>query len=207
MIQVKMRASKMAAPELLQRANAVYAGMNLNPAYPNPPIPMQDFRETIDDLSAAITATLDGGMKATAEKNRLADELRRMLRELAHYVQSTCNGDMPTLLSSGFPAVTGTRRPPTQLSRWIRNILPGPSTGSVLVALRGIPGAASYQIRWSVATSDGTPETWSVLPTAGVRKPALISGLTPGTTYIFQTRAVLRSGLTEWSDPITRICT
>jgi len=31
--------------------------------------------------------------------------------------------------------------------------------------------------------------------------------LNPGTAYVFQARALTDSGFTDWSDPITRICT
>jgi len=34
-----------------------------------------------------------------------------------------------------------------------------------------------------------------------------VSNLTPGATYAFQARAVTADGPTEWSQPITQICT
>ena len=36
---------------------------------------------------------------------------------------------------------------------------------------------------------------------------AAITGLTPGTVYNIQVRAVTKAGYTDWSDPVTRICT
>jgi len=39
-------------------------------------------------------------------------------------------------------------------------------------------------------------------------RPYNVAGLTPGTNYAFQARALTRfSGLTGWSESVTRICT
>ena len=43
-------------------------------------------------------------------------------------------------------------------------------------------------------------------PAGKTRPPTLITGLTPGTNYAIQVRAVIRSGYSDWSDPVTRIC-
>jgi hypothetical protein len=37
--------------------------------------------------------------------------------------------------------------------------------------------------------------------------PPPVSGLTPGATYTFQVRALGSLGQTDWSDPVTRVCT
>ena len=63
-------------------------------------------RTAIDDYTAAITAALDGGAKAIAQRNALGKTLRRMLRQLAHYVEANCRDDMTMLLSSGFQAAS-----------------------------------------------------------------------------------------------------
>jgi hypothetical protein len=38
-----------------------------------------------------------------------------------------------------------------------------------------------------------------------IKTPTIVSGLTPGTTYVFQVRATTKSGYSDWSDPITRM--
>jgi hypothetical protein len=37
------------------------------------------------------------------------------------------------------------------------------------------------------------------------RPPLLITGLIPGTTYVFQARAVTKTGYSDWSESVTRI--
>jgi hypothetical protein len=41
----------------------------------------------------------------------------------------------------------------------------------------------------------------------GVKTPIVLSGLTPTMTYGFQVRAMLKGGYTDWSDPVTFMCT
>jgi hypothetical protein len=207
LIRVLLDLTRMAAADLLARANAIYAGLNLNPAYPNPPIPMHELRLAIDDYSAAITAALDGGAKAIAQRNASGEALSRMLRKLAHYVEANCNGDMTTFLSSGFqPKITARARAHT-VSESIRKVAPGPATGQAVVTLVKVPDAVSYELRWAAIASGGSPGDWTNQPVPSTRA-FTVTGLTPGTTYTFQARAVTRySGLTDWSESVTRICT
>jgi hypothetical protein len=40
---------------------------------------------------------------------------------------------------------------------------------------------------------------------ANVKTPATISGLTPGTVYIIQARAVTKAGYTDYGQPVTKM--
>jgi hypothetical protein len=192
---------------VITRANAVYAGMNLNPAYPTPPVPMAELRVAIDDCSAATTAALDGGTKAIAEKKVKTEVLEGMLRKLSHYVLAHCNDDLNTFLSSGFDGKAGRRAyPKPAISESIRKIVPGPASGQLLVSMVKAPRALSYELRWAPAGSGGSPGDWTSQPVGNTR-PFAVTGLTPGTTYAFQGRAVTRSGVTSWSESVSRICT
>src|SRR5213082_1937302 len=133
LIRVSLSVSKLTAADLVARCNAVYAGLNLNPAYPNPPIPLPEFRMAIDDYSAALSAALDGGAKAIAQRNTTSETVRRMLRKLAHYVEANCKDDMTTFLSSGFQAVNNARTRPNPASESIRKIGPGTLPGEAVV--------------------------------------------------------------------------
>ena len=190
-IRVLLNLSKLTAADLLARANAVYAGLNLNPAYPNPPIPLPEFRTAIDELSAANTAALDGGAKAIAYRNSLRNKLRVMLRQLAHYVEANCNGDMTTFLSSGFQAVGNARTKTPPVSEAIRTIAPGIDSGEFLVGILKVPGAVSYELRWAPVSGNAVGE-WTSQPVGQTRSPAPVKGLTPGVSYAFQARAVNR---------------
>ncbi len=205
-IRVLLDLSRMTASVLVSWANAVYAGLYLNPAYPNPPVPLPDFRNAIDDFAAAVVAALDGGSKAIAHRNDLGEKLGRMMRKLARYVEATCNDDMPAFLSSGFQPATNARSRQVPVSESIRKIDSGAASGEFLVALMKVPGAYSYELRWAPTVSGGVPGEWTIQPVAHTR-PTSVKGFTPGVTYLFQARALTKSGLTDWSESVTRICT
>jgi len=45
------------------------------------------------------------------------------------------------------------------------------------------------------------------LPPFSNTRSVLVNGLTPGTTYVFQVRALGRLGYTDWSGTVTRMST
>jgi Fibronectin type III domain len=199
---------KLAPKDLLASATAIHTGMSGNPAYPNPPVEMAGLKADIDNFSSAITASQDGGKKAIVERNRLAEVLIKKLRKLGKYVEISCNDDMKTFLSSGFEPASVARPSAPALSGSIRRIKVGPNTGQFLVAIAAVPGAHSYELRCGVVGAGGSlPSAWMTQPAGKTRPPALITGLTPGANYAIQVRAVTKAGYTDWSDPVTRICT
>ena len=92
------------------------------------------------------------------------------------------------------------------MSESIRKIEPGTISGEVVVGVLAVPGAVSYELRWAPIVSGGTPGTWTNLPVARIRPQTSLAGLTPGTACVFQARALTRSGLTGWSESVTRTC-
>jgi hypothetical protein len=63
-------------------------------------------RPKIAALSAAITAALDGGKKAMAERNHQKNVAMKSLRLLDHYIEANCKDDMQTFPLSGFQALS-----------------------------------------------------------------------------------------------------
>ena len=180
--------------------------MNNNPAYPNPPVDMTTFTAAIDGLQSAITEAADGGKKAKAQCAHQALAVIRILQQLGHYVEAACKDDLTVLQSSGFTAVSTTRTPATSLTEKIRKIVPGPNSGEQAVTIVDDPSAVSYELRWAPMVN-GIPGNWTVVSVPLTRPPAIIGGLTPGTSYTYQVRAQRRTGWTDWSDAVTRICT
>ena len=69
------------------------------------------------------------------------------------------------------------------------------------------PDAFSYEVQWAPVSADGVVGSWKSQPIATIRPATVISGLSPGTTYVFQVRAVTKAGYTDWSDSVTRVAT
>ena len=87
----------------------------------------------------------------------------------------------------------------------IRKVELGDVSGQMRITLMKYPGAVSYEVHWAPEVSIGNPSTWARQPVAHRRPPTTISGLTPGTTYVFQVRALTKTGYSDWSDSVTRM--
>ena len=144
-------------------------------------------------------------LKVIAEKNKQREIVVKMVRLLGRYVEFTSNSDMAVFQTSGFQAASTTKTTSEPLSEKIRKIDHGANSGQILVWVRTVPKASSYEIRYAAANSP-TPTQWSSIGVPKVKTPATITGLTPGTTYNFQARALTKDGYTDWSDPISFIC-
>src|ERR1700722_6221816 len=121
-IRALLNLAHIAYADLVVTANGIYTGLNQNPAYTNPPVAMTVLRTTIDELTAAITAALTGGVTAVQQRNDLADTLKGLLRQLAHYVEAASNGNMTTFRSSGFQAASAVRTLAPPVSELFRSI-------------------------------------------------------------------------------------
>jgi hypothetical protein len=95
----------------------------------------------------------------------------------------------------------------TTASENIRSVQPGPQSGQACAKLVGIPGAGSYELRWAPVPAGGVPSAWTTQPITNVRSAKVVTGLTPGTTYAFQARAVIQSAYTDWSDSVMQMAT
>src|SRR6266850_605811 len=79
--------NKKSPTENLASANAVHSGIFTDPAdYPTPPIDELTFKGAIDTLSTKITAALDGGKKAIADRNHQEQVVIKMVRPLTKCV-------------------------------------------------------------------------------------------------------------------------
>ena len=206
-IKAAVSFTKTTPADILSRANAVYAGLQGNPAYPNPPIDLSVLKAAIDGYSSCIAEALDGGKKAIAQRNHQGVAVIKMLRQLGHFVEANCRDDMTIFRSSGFEAVSTSRAAVQRLSKTVRKISPGDNTGQLRVSIAAVPSAFSYELRWAPVGANGTAGSWSNQPVGRTRPSATIAGLTPGTAYIIQARAVTNSGAFDWSDSINRVCT
>jgi len=170
------------------------------------PIDLETYRNGIVAYEAAIPAALDGSRTAIALKNKLREDASKMYAELAHYAQANCNEDMVTFLLSGFLAAPTTKAAPQPLAQpTIDYLVHGPVTGQLKVKIGSVAKALSYEFRYApVPGDDGTPAAFTQ-EAVGSTKPRIISGLTPGTVYTFQVRALGRLGHTDWSDAVSRM--
>jgi len=193
--------------DVVSRGISVETNMTGNANYLNPPVDLAALKAGTDKLSALMADALDGSKKVIAEKNKQRAAVIKMLRLLGRYVEVTCKDDMAIFKSSGFEPASQTRATPQPLSEKIRKVEHGANSGQIVVWIKTVPKASSYELRYGAGGTGGTPGTWITQLVTTVKTPATLSGLTPGTTYVFQARALAKDGYTDWSDSVTFMCT
>jgi hypothetical protein len=188
-----------------QTAGSVLAGLTGNTNYPNPPVDLATLQQAITNFHLGIAAAAQGGVHATADKNKRRHDLTGMVRKLALYVQTNCNDDMSTLTSSGFQAAS-TVRTLGPLPKPIINMVDNGVTTQLLVTIQKVPKAKSYELRMATVAANGTPGPWTAAGTFTKSRNLPINGLTPGVNYTFQARAIGgTTGYSDWSDPVTHM--
>jgi len=192
---------------VLSRGTVVQTNMTGNPNFPDPPVNLADLKAAIGRFSALIAEALDRSKKVIAEKTKQREVVIDMLRLLARYVEVTCDGDMAKFQTSGFQPASATKPQTPPLSENVRKIRHGLNSGQVVVQLKAVPEAYSYELRYAPLGSGGTPGTWTTMPLVTVKSPITLNGLSPGTTYAFQVRWLGRAGYCDWSDSVTWMCT
>ncbi len=179
------------------RGNATYAAM----------VPdMVTMTAAKDDYQAKLAKANQKGSpldKSLKKESKLA--LADLLQQLAFYVNTVAAGNLPKLLSSGFP-LTQPR---------ISGLLPG-----VPERLRLRDGRLSGEMRWDVDTlgtqvsyeyciaseKDGQGEwLWGDRQSSTSSRGNIIVGLTPGVTYAVRVRGLNTQGAGDWCSPATLI--
>ena len=79
----------------------------------------------------------------------------------------------------------------------------GVNTGQIVVKPETQKGAVSYEVRYAAVA--GATLNWASLVQTSPKGFA-VAGLTPGTAYQFQVRALGRLGYSDWSELSTFIC-
>jgi hypothetical protein len=163
---------------------------------------------TADDLKRAIAAQAQagGGTVVTAVKKKKRNVLDGLLCKLAHYVQANCNDDVQLVVKAGFQAKTSSARSQTQLDKATILSVDNVHTRQLVVNAKKVAHAKLYEAQTAIVSANNTGSFQS----AGVFNTArsmTITGLTTGTTYAIQVRALGGStGSGDWSDTVTRIC-
>jgi hypothetical protein len=205
LIKPSLTFGKLLDADFLTRVKAIEAGMTGNPAYPSPPVSMPVFTAAGDAYSAAIATALDGSKTAIAARHKQRAAVMAMIHLLGPYVQSSCNNDLTTLLSSGFTVATRVTVPPQPLAPpTIVSVNQG-ATGQLLVTIKPLAKARSYELRYAVLGAGGTPGAYTSTTVATAKQVDPISGLTPGTIYAFQARAFGKLGFSDWGTAVERM--
>jgi hypothetical protein len=186
---------------LVNFTTGVMTGCTDNAAdFPDLPFTVAQLKAGRDALVAAQSDMDQGGSKATAKRDAAWDALLAMLRKDATYVQLVASDDLVKLRSSGFSEVS-TNRSSSPLDTPSITAIDNGATKELIIRAMAVANAVSYEIRYCVANGP-----WTDAGTFRQARRNVIDGLTPGTVYTFQIRAVGGSdGYSGWSDPVSHM--
>src|SRR5690242_816102 len=90
-IKAKLETTKMQPRIVLERANAVLAGIYSDPDdFGKPPVEQAVFKSSVDLLNTKITASLDGSKQAAAERDHQIAVVIKMMHQLANHAEANC---------------------------------------------------------------------------------------------------------------------
>lgn len=182
--------------DLIAFTRNVISMLTCNAQYPSPTPPLTSLTTSVGDFESKVHEALNGGKIAIASRNAARVELLALLRQLAAYVQASCDADLLALLTSGFEPV----RAPSPAG-----ILPAPAnprlmltgkSGELWFKFDRVTNAVNYSIQ--VATNANGPwQDYDLATTSRV----LIEALTPGQVCWARSCANGSAGASEWTVP------
>ena len=184
--------------DLIAFVRNVIALMTNNTQYPTPTPTLTALTTSVNGFETAVHEALNGGRIVIATRNAARVELLALMRQLAAYVQASCNADLLALLGSGFDAV----RAPSPVG-----VLPPPQnprlsltgkSGELMLKFDRVTNAVNYSVQTAPAATG--PWTDEDLSTA---TRVVIGGLTPGETLWARAAANGSAGASEWTAPTT----
>jgi hypothetical protein len=184
-------------PALITYSQNVVKGMTGNPHFPTPPPALAQLPGAIATLSAAETATLTRVAGSVAARNTARSALVLLLQQLLGNVQVAADADMENgaaiIQSTGFAV----RKTPVRAPR-VFTAVAGPTTGSAKLSAGAVSRRASYE--WEYSPDGG--KTW-ILSTPTLQTRTVVTGLPAGTTVQFRYRGVTKTGVADWSAPVS----
>jgi hypothetical protein len=203
-IKASLNFNKVVPKTLIARCLAVITGLTGNLNFTTLPVDLAVLKAALDRYTVLCAEALDS-KKAMAERDRQQAEIIRMLKLLGHYVEATCKDDPATFASSGFVQKTTTRGSAQPLAQPAIAKIDQGNSGQFSVSVTPVKNKAMYEMRYAPAVPGGSPVNWTYLRFTTTRPPQLITGLTPGTIYVFQVCVHGKAGQTDWSDSATRM--
>ena len=182
---------------LIDLAKAIAQGLTGNQSFPQPDPSVAQLNTTIADLESAQLAVHAHAPGAVATRDQKRAALVAMLRRLKTYVQHVVDAAPPENATALIQSVAmGVKRASVH-GKHAFSVKHGMVSGSVSIEAPRAGQRVSYEWEYS---SDGG-KTWLPLPPT-TRSRTALTGLQPGASYSFRSRAVTTSGPTDWTQPL-----
>ncbi len=180
---------------LIGVARAISSMMEGNPNFPSPSPPLAAVNQAIAELDAAQLVVMTRVRGSVDTRNRKRAVLVTLLYGLKAHVQSVVDaGDpehAPTVIASAGMKIS---KPHARVPQRF-GVRSGKMSGSVVVVAKFAGRRAAYE--WQSSGDGGA--TWQSLRVT-MQAKITVTGLKPGSTWLFRVRAVTKAGAGDWSE-------
>jgi hypothetical protein len=186
--------------QLIMFVRNVITMMTGNPDYaaPSPTLPV--VTTAVNDLEVKAQAALNGGKVEMAARRAAEATVLSLTRQLGNYVESAANGDLETLIGSGFEAV---RAPSPSV---IPDVPANPrlgytkSSGELMFRFAG-----GYNVKnYSIQHAESVDGPW-IDDDLSTSSRVLLTGLTPGKIYWARACANGAAGSSDYCAPVSQM--
>ncbi len=177
--EISISFSRYSDANLETKAQHIVASLTGNAAYPTPTPKLSDLEAALTAYTNAKIAAEALGRVNVAEKNKARTALQLVLTAMGRYVIFTANGDITTLISSGY---TLFKEPEPQHLPAVGNVTlsNGITAGELIASVKRPKGAKNYLHQISaVLPTDNT--VWTSNPSS--RSRYTFTNLQPGKQY------------------------
>lgn len=183
-------------PAIITFAQRVTTAMTGNPAFPTPTPTLAEVMAGIAGLQVAQSAAMARTAGTVTARNDKKAALVALLQDLRGYVQKTADADPENSAAIIQSAGLAVKKAPVLRPR-VFSAVQGAVSGTVKLVTASAGHRASYDWEYSIDAG----KTWVELPSSRQAKTS-VTGLAAGTTVLFRHRAVTRTGVADWSQPV-----
>ena len=187
---------------LITATTTILTTMPLSGKFTMPEPPLTDIETSRDTFVEKLSLTRRKGSPLdTAVKNAARTELEDLLRRLSQYVNNVANGDLISLLSSGFQLnkISSHNGMPPATPAGLR-MRDGRQVKQIVLEFSPVDNILSYEYRYTSEKAADGELVWGEEITRTTRSTEnVLAPVTPGVVYYAQVRAFNRYGTSEWS--------
>lgn len=164
--------------------------------------PLAEVKAAQEAYHRAVLDAMHGGLIYTAVRRETKRKLADLLQQWAQYVNSVADGNLPLLLSSGFPVLTKKRKgeaPKTPASAFLAA---GKVSGEIAFGFTPVGRDMLYEYCFATKTGVRHDPLWGEMETKSNSFKSYKQGFTSGTVVYFKVRARNKHGHSEWTAPV-----
>jgi len=185
--KISLRYRRLSALELFQLASFIHHQISTQPTvFVTPQPTMVDFKDSIDELQAAINNAGDGGKVMKEALTVAKAAMVTKMDGLNNYVTFTANGNREVAVQSGFP-LNKTREQRSLGDPGTPVVKLTSQPGEVQIGVKKVTAAVAYMHQF---TTDPLLKEEILMGMNCSSAKCKISGLAPGTVYYFRIGAI-----------------